>query len=214
MSITLPRHVEILRMRRIAALSVLVVSCILAQGCATIRTTDPPRTATELYLLSEATRKAIDQITADAMRDRKVFVDASYLTANVSENLFAIAELRRKLLMDGVRLMEKREQAEVIVEVRSGGIGIDRLEYLLGIPSLYLTGGRDAAQVPIATPELSIVKNIRQKGYASVAFVAYWADTGELVASSGPFLGKTFREDWWIFGVGPKTLGNIPPAQK
>jgi hypothetical protein len=200
-------------MRRIA-LFFLIVLC-LTQGCATIRTTDPPRTATELYLLSEATIKAVDQLSADALRDRKAFVDAQFLLPAVQENLFALAELRRKLLMDGVRLVEKRDQAEVIIEVRSEGIGIDRLEYLLGIPSLYLT--RDAAastNVPIATPELSILKNIRQKGYASVAFAAYWADTGELVASSGPFLGRTFREDWWILGIGPKTMGNIAPAQK
>src|SRR5439155_26074941 len=113
------------------------------------------------------------------------------------------------------RLVEKRDQAEVIIEIRSSGIGIDRLEYLLGIPSLYLT--RDVSsstQTPVATPELSILKNIRQKGYASLAFAAYWADTGELVASSGPFLGRTYREDWWILGFGPKTMGDIQPAQK
>src|SRR5207237_1088131 len=144
-----------------------------------------------------------------------VFTDISYLVPNVQENMFAVAELRRKLLLDGVRLVEKREQAEVILEVRSGGIGIDRLEYLLGIPSLYLQRNEAGnTQVPVATPELAIFKNTRQKGFAAIAFVAYWADTGELVASSGPFLGKTFREDWWIFGIGPKTLGNIPPAEK
>jgi hypothetical protein len=202
-------------MRRIALLIFFLLIGMVDFGCATIRTTDPPRTATEQFLLTEATRKAVDQIRADTLRDRKIFTDVSYLVPNVPENMFAIAELRRKLLMDGVRIVEKRDQAEVILEVRSGGIGIDRLEYLFGIPSFYLTPTTgNNTQVPLATPELSIFKNTRQKGYAAIAFVAYWADTGELVASSGPFLGKTFREDWWIFGVGPKTLGNIPPAEK
>jgi hypothetical protein len=114
-----------------------------------------------------------------------------------------------------VRLVNKREEAAIVLEVRSGGIGIDRIEYLLGLPSIYLS--RDVAQTgttPLATPELAIVKSTKQRGFAGVTFVAYWGDTGELVAGSGPFVGQTLREDWWIFGFGPRTIGDIPPAQK
>jgi hypothetical protein len=65
----------------------------------------------------------------------------------------------------------------------------------------------------VATPELAIVKTTRQKGYASIAYIAYWADTGEVIASSGPFVGRTYREDLWIFGAGPRTTGNIAPTK-
>ena len=120
------------------------------------------------------------------------------------------------LQIGGVRLVDKREQAQVVLEIRSGGVGIDRYEYLLGIPSIYLSKdvSGTGTQTPLATPELSIVKNTKQKGYASAAFVAYRADTGEFVASSGPFVGRTLRQDWWIFGFGPRTVGDIPPAEK
>ena len=64
----------------------------------------------------------------------------------------------------------------------------------------------------LITPELAISKKIKQVGFASVAYVAYWADTGEVVASSGPTIGKTYREDWWFLGFGPKSTGNIPPV--
>jgi len=46
-----------------------------------------------------------------------------------------------------------------------------------------------------------------------VAYIAYWADSGEVVAASGPFVGRTIRDDYWFFGYGPRTIGNIPPAQ-
>ena len=195
-----------------------LISCC-GGGCATIRVTDPPRSATEQFLESEATRKAVDQLSAEALRDRKTYIDTSYLISSAyptPENLFLVAELRNRLLIGGVRLVEKREQAQVVLEIRSGGIGIDRYEYLLGLPSVYLQKdvSGTGANTPLATPELSIVKNTRQKGFASAAFVAYWADTGELVASSGPFVGRTLREDWWIFGFGPRTVGNVPPAEK
>jgi hypothetical protein len=200
----------------------LVFLLLVAHGCATIRVTDPPRSATEQFLESEATRRAVEQLSAEALRDRLVYVDTSYLITAAfptPENLFYVAELRNKLLIGGVRLTSDRAKAEIILEVRSGGIGIDRLEYLLGIPSIYLSGylasqTTGGANTPLTTPELAIVKNTTQKGYASAAFVAYWADTGELVASSGPFVGRTIRDDWWFFGFGPRTVGDIPPAEK
>ncbi len=196
-------------------LGMLLVLGGLSTGCATIRTTDPPRTATEQFLLSGAASRAIDQLSSESLRDRRVFIDTTYLgsaqTAN--EYAFLVGELRAKLLLSGIRLVPKREEAQVLLELRSGGLGIDRLEYLLGIPALYLPQS-GTTSVPVATPELAIVKSTKQRGFASVAYVAYWADTGEVVAHSGPFIGRTVREDWWIFGTGPRTVGNIPPAEK
>jgi hypothetical protein len=192
--------------------------CAIGTGCATIRVTDPPRTATEQFLLSVAASEAIEQLSATALRDRRVFVDSTYLTGvtvPTGEYAFMLGELRFRLLAAGVRLVSAREQAEIILEVRSGGLGIDRTEYLLGIPALYLPAvASEVGDVPLATPELAIVKSTKQRGYASVAFVAFWNDTGELVATSGPFVARTFRDDFWFFGIGPRTVGDIPPARE
>jgi hypothetical protein len=193
----------------------------LSVGCASIRTTDPAHTATEQFLLSSAAQSAVDQVSADTLRDRIVYIDTTYLTTawqTAPELSYLIGQFRAKLLEGGARLAGKREDAQVVVEVRSGGVGIDRLEFLLGIPSVGLSSisaGIAAAQaVPLITPELAILKSTRQYSFASVAFVAYWADTGELLTSSGPFIGKRFREDWWILGTGPRTVGDIPPTQR
>ena len=196
---------------------VILVCALLGCGsCATVRVTDPPRTATEQFLISVAASSAIDQLSSAALRDRKVFIDSSYFFSGVASNdqSFVLGELRAKLLSNGVRLVPHREEAQIVMEIRSNGLGIDRIEYLLGIPSVYLSGDSTDTKVPIATPELSIVKDTKQRGYASIAYVAYWADSGELVASSGPFVGRTLREDVWFFGLGPRTVGNIPPAEK
>jgi hypothetical protein len=194
-------------------------------GCSTIRVTDPMETADQEFLESEATRIAINQIATDQLRDRTVFVDPTFLSI-VQENtpplsfkqtpqpyLFLLAELRAKLLLSGARLTDKKEDAEIIVEARTGGISVNHQELLVGLASITIpTEG--VASIPITTPELAILKSTKQYGYASVAFVAYWRDTGEIAASSGPFVGKTAREDYWILGFGPNTVGNIPPTQK
>jgi hypothetical protein len=188
---------------------------VTSVGCSTLRTTDPARTATEQFLLNEATRRSIEKLSATALRDRMVYVDTSFLLRKEypeSEYLFLVSELRARLLEDGARLTNDQSKAQVVVEIRVVAIGIDRLDTLIGLPSIALPSGSSTA-VPVLTPELAIVKRLTQKGYSSVAFVAYWRDGGELLGRSGPTLGQTVREDFWILGFGPRTVGDIPPAK-
>jgi hypothetical protein len=197
---------------------VLCLIAFLASGCATVRVTDPPRTATEQYLMLQAVQSAVAKLSAAPIRDRMVYVDSTYLTALWQPSLdhsFMLGELRAKLLMSGVRMARFREEAEIILEVRSQSIGIDRYDYLIGIPGISLGTATAAAgaPIPVVTPELAIIKSTKQQGFADIAFVAYWRDTGEVVATSGPFDGRTQREDFWILGFGPRTVGNIPPAR-
>jgi hypothetical protein len=190
----------------------LILLCLLLPACTYYRTTDPPTTADQQFLLSEATARAVEQLSAVALRDRVVFVDATYL--NLPEHAFLVAEIRARLLVSGVRITPDRVKAQVIVEVRSGGIGIDRRYYMVGIPSIAVPGTAGPDGSAFATPEIAIVKNQKQRGYASVAFVAYLAESGELLASSGPFVGRSTREDYWLFFTGPRPTGDIPTVER
>jgi hypothetical protein len=213
-----------------AAAIPLLLLLFSAGGCATIRVTDPPRSATEQFLMSQAITAALRQLNVDALRDRKVWVETGYFTGaeqvivngeirqrlfTTPEQAFAAGELRERLLMGGARIVPERKLADVIVEVRSGGIGIDRLENLIGIPASVLGGtvGGTNAAIPITTPEIALYKNTRQRGFASISFVAYRADTGEYLSSSGPYIGRTIRDDFWLFGAGPRTVENIPTTE-
>ena len=188
---------------------------LLVGGCSSLRVTDPARTATEQYLLSQAAIEAVRPFSFEVLRGRKVCVDDIYFAAAQKE--FVIGELRAKLLLSGVQISPKREDCEIVIEVRSGGVGIDRYESLIGIPSFGASAGGTTTvpgtAVPsIITPEIAITKEVRQLGFASVAYVAYWADTGEVVDSYGPSEGKSYRDDWWLFGFGPRTIGTIAPV--
>ena len=192
-------------------------------GCATLRVTDPPRTADEQFLQSEAIREAVSQLSFGSLRDRRVYLFTDLLyqddtegfeLAPEYERLFMVGELRNAMLVEGVALAETPEAAEIIVEVRSGAIGINRQGYVLGVTgtalpigSLNVGGDLD---VPLILPEFAIVRNLKQKGFAAVSITAYWKDTRELVTSSGPFIGRTERTDYWFFGIGPRTSGDIP----
>ena len=205
------------RVPRHKIIAIAAALLILSTGCATIRVTDPPRTADEQFLVTAAAVKAVAQLSTEALRDRKVWVESSYF--NAPEQAYVIGEVRARLLIGGVRIANERKDAQIVVELRSGGVGIDRTEFLLGLPSIPIPGINSgsssiATAVPFITPELAILKSTKQHGFASIAFVAYWADTGEIVASSGPFVGRTFRDDWWLLGTGPNTSGNVPTTDR
>ena len=209
----------------------LLMCLFAAGGCATIRVTDPARTATEQFLMSQAVSRALEQLNVSGLRDRKVWVETGYFTGaeqvvvngevrqrmfTTSEQAFATAELRERLLMGGARIVQDKKLAEIVLEVRSGGIGIDRMENLIGVPASVLAGGlagSTTSGIPVSIPEIALYKNTRQRGFASISFVAYRADTGEYVTSSGPYIGRTLRDDFWLFGAGPRTVGNIPTTE-
>ena len=182
-------------------------------GCASVRVTDPKRTATEQFLLAEAATLAVEKLSFEALRGRRIFVDTSHFASLDKE--FVIGQLRAKMLIDGVAIAESRDQAEIVVEIRSRAVGIDRYGFLVGIPSFPIpTFTGVSAGSAVLTPEIAPIKSTRQYGYASIAYVAFWRDSGQVVISSGPFVGRTMREDWWILGFGPRTVGNIPTARK
>lgn len=190
-----------------------MLACI-AGGCSTTRVTNPARTATEQFLLSQAAVRAVEPLSFEALYGRKVYLDHAYFAP--AEKEFVLGEFRAKLLLSGVQLVSSADAAEVIMEVRSSGVGIDRYESLVGIPSIATPSGTTTSGdvttlgPSIVTPELAITKNIKQIGYASIAYVAYWKGTGDIVASSQPSVGRTYREDWWILGYGPQTVGTVP----
>src|SRR2546423_11976732 len=95
------------RTRWLVSLLILLSLC-MGSGCSTIRVTDPNRTATEEFLVTGAAAEAVRQLSTDALRDRIVWVDTTYLTPMTPgapaapppplEDLFMVAELRAKLL--------------------------------------------------------------------------------------------------------------------
>ncbi len=183
-------------------------------GCATLRVTQPPETADEQFLLSRAASLAISKISVANLRDRLVYVSVHFVNAGIPGHNYLESDLRSHLLKSGVRLTNTRVKAQIVLEVRCGALGINQANSFIGIPAIAFgnyTGGSNFS-LPVVLPQISILQNTTQKGYASVAYVAYWRSSGEIVASSGPFVGRTYRHDWWFLGFGPETSGNIPPA--
>lgn len=95
--------------------------------------------------------------------------------------------------------MDARDQAEVVVEIRSGALSTNESDTLVGIPSFSIP-------VPLAgdfeTPELAVLKQNQRRGIAKIAFTAYWTATGALADRSEPVIGISGFDDWKFLGLG------------
>ena len=174
----------------------IIWAAALVVGCTTVKESQPPRTATEQLILSHAMIDAARQIKADAVAGKKVKLDLAYLkTVDVE---FAQGELRDRLLQLGAELVEDAATAEIIVEARSGGLGIDDSRTMLGLPSIMLP-------IPgvglFKTPELPVIDYKKQHGKAGLSITGIEVATGKHVFSVGPVLGNAVHSDFRLIGL-------------
>ena len=154
--------------------TLLILSVVWCLGCTSVRETQPERTATEQLIMSGAVIDAAVQIQSEAIKGKKVVLDVTYLKSVDVE--FTKGELRDRLLQLGALLVVDPAQAEIIVEARSGGVGIDESKTNIGIPAIPIP-------VPgvgtIQTPSLYVYKYHRQEGKAAIALTGVEVATGK-----------------------------------
>ena len=96
-------------------------------------------------------------------------------------------------------------EAEIIVEARSSGVGIDKSDTMLGIPAIPIP-------VPgvgtFSTPELPVFKRALQHGRAGISLTGFERATGKHVFSIGPVYGNAIRDNIFILGL-PLYRGRI-----
>ncbi len=193
--------------RQTAAFCALVV---LLSGCGTTRRSDTARTATEQLLLSDAIDRSVSRIDFGLLGGRNVFLDNSYLGSTVDKE-YITSTLRQHMLACGCILKDKKEDAELVVEVRAGTIGTDRHDLLFGTPATTVSLGAlsPLPGAPTQVPEIALAKRTDQMGVAKIAVFAYERSSGTPVWQSGSDVVASRSRDLWVFGTGPFQRGNI-----
>ena len=185
----------------------LAVTALVA-ACTTERRTAPSRTASEQLMLSSAVDRAVQNLSLEVPHGALVFVDASWFEG--TDSRYAVAAIRERLLRRGARLTANREQADMVVEIRSGALSIDENALVVGIPQMDVP-------VPLAgtfaLPEIALFKRDRRQGVAKFAAVGYDARTGELISVSDMDVGFSEQTQWSALFVLSWTTSDILPAQ-
>jgi len=170
-------------------------------GCATSHKTNTARTASEQILISSAVDRAVQEVQFGDLQHRVVFIDDQYL--DTVDKGYVTSALRHKVLQNDGILAKTPDTADVVLEVRSGGVGTDSQETFFGVPAISAPG------MPIAIPELKLVTRSTQYGTAKIGLVAYDPRTGRAVGDGGETLARTDDDNWYVFGVGPFRRGAL-----
>jgi hypothetical protein len=200
-------------LKPLAALSAVL---ILA-GCTDVHRTEPDRTANEQLLISKAADEAADQLDFTAVAGQRVYVDSSNFES--LDKGYAISRIRTAILAHGGKLANERRGADLIAEISSGALSINRKSFLVGLPALELPVPTTES---VALPEFAIFKQADRTGLAKFAATLYEADTGQLVANPDPAYGLSWLDRSSIFGIGwtddnllpPEVPDDPPPARR
>lgn len=174
-----------------------VALVLAATGCRTVKVSEPSRTVGEQLLLSTAVDRAVADADLSPLRGKKVYVEEKYFDSY--DEGYALGAVRQRIAESGALLVSSETNADIIVEARSGGIGLDTAETLIGIPEMGvpipLTGA-------VKTPELALYKKNRADSLAKLALFARERDSGSHVYSSGSMAGKAYMNRYKILFVG------------
>jgi hypothetical protein len=170
-------------------------------GCASSSTSNTARTGTEQVLLSNAIDRTLSNVSFDQLAGRKVFIDDKYLDA--TDKGYLMGSIRHKTLAAGGQLASSVDQADLVIEPRSGGVGTDTEDKFIGIPALSVPG------MPISLPDVKFISRNTQLGTAKIGLVAYDPKTGASFGLGGQTTAVTKHDDMYVLGMGPFRSGAV-----
>ena len=185
-----------------AAACAAAVLALTATGCASTSSSDTSRTAMEQLLISDAIDRSIAKIDLRPLAGQSVYVDAQYL--DCVDKGYVVSSLRHRVMNSGARLAAKAEEADLIAEVRSGGVGTDRQESYIGTPNVSLPGIS-----PVEIPEIKLWNRDRQMATAKIGLAIYDAKTRTPLGEGGMSLARSDDSNSFLLGVGPWQNGSV-----
>ena len=184
-----------------AKLTCFGLLALAATGCASTTTSNTARTGNEQLLISSAIDRAMSSVRFTDFADFAVFIDEKYLDS--VDKGYLVGEIRHKVLQGGGRLVAKADDADIVLEPRSGGIGTDTEETYIGIPAIGVPG------MPFELPEVKFAQRATQLGTAKIGLVAYDAKTGRSLGRGGKATALSHANDTYVMGIGPFRSGSV-----
>jgi len=153
-------------------------------------------------LISSAVDRSLDKVDLTPVRGAKVYLETKYLDC-VDKN-YVIVSIHQRLMTNGSILVEKPEDADVVMEVGSGAVGTDRQDMFVGITEIPLP-----PPSPISIPRLSLFTRTKAMGTAKLRVAAYDVKTKVPVINPPVALARADAKTWNVMGAGPRNTGTV-----
>ena len=177
----------------------LILALLVVSGCTTARQSNTARTAREQLLISNAVDQALAKVDFASFQGQRVLVEEKYL--DCTDKGYVIGSVRHRLMLNGALIAAKPEESDVVMELRSGGVGTDDADSYLGIPQIVLPG-------MLTIPEVKMVTRTRQSALAKIGLVAYDAKSHQVLGAGGVSSSQSDDNNLFVLGVGPFQSGS------
>jgi len=189
------------------ALFTLPIAALFA-GCADLSTSKPERTAQEQLLISTAADRAMSRMDLRSVRDRRVFIDDTYLKA--CDASYVAGKFRNAVSFNGALLVDAKAEADIVIELYSGALSMNESVFNFGVPPIELS----VLGTGFTTPEIALFKIQTQRSIAKLSAFGYAAIGREMIFSTGTQFGSTTARSYTVLLAGPFTFVNMPPLPR
>lgn len=173
---------------------------IAAAGCSSTKQSNTARTAREQLLVSGAIDQSLSKVDFSALNGQKVYLEEKYLEC--TDKGYLVSSIRHRAMYNGARIVGKPEDADIVLELRSGGVGTDLADSYVGIPEIVLPG-------MMTLPQVKFINKTNQTAVAKIGLVAYDAKTQEMLGSGGVSSAQSDDNNWFVLGMGPYQNGTV-----
>jgi hypothetical protein len=179
---------------------ILTVLLLTSCGCSSNRQSNTARTATEQLLISNAVDQSLNKSDFTPLAGSSVFVEEKYI--DCTDKAYVLGTIRAKLMQAGAVLAAKAEDADVIMEVRSGAVGTDVSSSYIGIPGFTAPG-------MIGIPDIKLITRDSQKATAKIGILVYDSKTRKELGEGGVATSMADDTNAFYFGIGPLQSGTL-----
>lgn len=172
----------------------------VCSGCTTTKQSNTARTATEQLLISNAVDQSLNKIDFVPLAGSSVFVEEKYI--DCVDKGYIVGSIRHKLLQANATLASKIEEADAVMEIRSGGVGTDVTSSYLGVPGFTMPG-------MIGIPDIKIINRDAQKAVAKLGIVVYDLKSKRERGDGGVSMAKADENNTFFMGFGPHQSGSL-----
>ena len=176
------------------------IICLVMTGCSTTKQSNTARTAREQLLISNAVDQALSKIDFSALNGQKIFLEEKYLEC--SDKGYVVSSIRHRAMYNGAEVVGKPEDADIVLELRSGGVGTDMSDSYVGIPEIVLPG-------MMTLPQVKFITRTNQSAIAKIGLMAYDAKSNHLLGSGGVSSALSDDNNWYVLGMGPYQNGTL-----
>ena len=163
-----------------------------------MKRSDTARTGREQLLISGAIDQSLGKCDFAAFQGAKIFVEDKYLES--IDKGYILGSVRHRLMLNGASIAAKPEEADAVLELRSGGIGTDNADSYVGIPEIVLPG-------MLTLPEVRFWQKTRQSAISKIGMVAYETKTHDMLGAGGVTASLSNDTNMFFMGLGPYQYG-------